>query len=326
MKIPKKYLMVPHRHSAKSLIRQWVYDGLMPRMLIIQLTEEYKGCRRERAQYLGELLTMAYDLEDLQWGRAVADKFGICCKEGYTASECAFLHDYQENDIVHFKQKFNESVILNKEIKPELSKRISRRVVPPADITNMLTLSSAYNVYALKHANGALTVLVLNDCNCDVLIDEEEFCDDAPLYFTEPNHFISPVHIVKIAAQVVEYVLRCIGYPPMPVNKKVLFTHPGCNFLNRENYVEDGEQAESWAGVEVRLAREQRTMYAFTDTMRWQKREHESRALWGQLDDRLLTCMSAAQMLFARLTAAFMPTFVTDDQIGLEANALKLFK
>lgn len=132
--------------------------------------------------------------------------------------------------------------------------REPRLVAADPDMRRMIPISRRDSIVAYRTAEGQLTLAAFCDAVGDVLIDEESFCDEWPLYFSEKCHFRSPVACVLTARKVLECVLSIIGYPPMRIRPAVFFTAHDCVLINDQDYMGwDAPRCDEWPDVEVTM-------------------------------------------------------------------------
>ncbi len=99
---------------------------------------------------------------------------------------------------------------------------------------------------------GALVLRVCNDCAQDILIDEEEFNNEEPLYFTESSHFTSPVFLVTKAKHILNEILTQMGYPYVRIRTELAFVSRYANPYNMD-CMYDIESKGDWLGLDLKV-------------------------------------------------------------------------
>lgn len=256
MRKPAKKFFSPE-YGCQSImrIRQWLASGASPVDVVRWINSEYAKATDDRARFhLGMMLCAALATEDIPQGLILASKsakmFGLSINMGQTVSECAMqklMGEYGE-DCVKWFDSFN-AYFIKKCPLPSASAPadLVTRAVSLQDHRNLITIDAKHSIYAVRDVEGKVWIMAVNGCNTDVLIDEEMFDDNPPLYFTATNHFVSPIWIVSQVTRILEYILKRIGYPPFPIYKKIIFDKQGINLINEEEYIE----SKQWVGFDV---------------------------------------------------------------------------
>lgn len=256
MRKPAKTFFSPE-YGCKSImiIRKWLASGASPVDIVRWINKEYAKASDDTTRFhIGMMLSAALATENNPQGLLLANKsakmFGLSPVMGQTVSECAMLKLMSEygEDCVKWFDSFNAYFIKKC---PLPSASAPSDLVTPAvslqDHRNLITMDAKHSIYALRDIEGKVWIMVVNRCNTDVLIDEEMFNDNPPLYFTANDHFVSPIWLATKVAQILEYILMRIGYPPFPIHKKIIFDKQGINLINEEEYID----CEKWKGIDV---------------------------------------------------------------------------
>ncbi len=236
-------------------MRAWMDSGATAADLVRWIKAEYAKANEDKTkEHLGLMLATSMSVSDSFSGRKLAEKcadmFGLPTSKGNAIGEDAMLTMAIINGCRPFEwpETFNPYFVKKCSL-PSAScpKTIVTKALSDDDHRCLVTVDADHSIYFMRDAAGYLWLIAINHCSTDILVDEETFHCDPPLYFTENSHFISPVWIVRQIAAVLEYILMKIGYPPVHIYKRVIFDAQGVNLINEDVYLENGE----WDGVDV---------------------------------------------------------------------------
>lgn len=258
---PKTYEKKSYRIGAVRMARNWLTRDITPDEMVKFYYDIYAKCAGDSDEQRRMLALMAYcmSLTDENFANRAAELAVIKRFHGRSIGEsiAAFLED--EYADIPWRATVGKGLDLN-----------SILVVTQANtdiFTSDFTLTAvAYivevegsRVYIWRSSFGELNIDVINDFNDKILVDEELFNDEPPLYFSEHSHFISPVCVANITRRVLESVLEIIGYPPLVIHMHVYFTNPEAELLNADEYSMGGPDIGwCWNGVYVRTRRSYR--------------------------------------------------------------------
>ena len=111
----------------------------------------------------------------------------------------------------------------------------------------VVAISEKEKVYCYKEHDGALVLLSVENCNQDILCDEDTFIEgELPFYFTATTHFVSPVFKLGMLSTLLNELLLHIGYPYMRIKKKVLYTAADVRLINEDDMWDD-----PWQGLDL---------------------------------------------------------------------------
>lgn len=175
-------------------------------------------------------------------------------------------------------------------------------------VGNVLTIDIADAIYAIMKGDGTLNLYVMENCPDDILIDEEPFADEAPLYFTSSTHFTSPVFKVKVVKQILDHCLEEIGYPHIPVKMTVIFTAHDANLINIEDYA----RHESWKDIEVLMLKSILPNYAFNNSRSFIDKNEDANSLKNQMRAALIHSICATSILYHS---------ICDDNVATNLNS-----
>jgi len=307
-KIPQKYLCSTNQREARAFIRQCLASGITVKDMAAQLTAKYRTSGAAVREHLGKLLSIIYDFDSPEIARQCARIFGLSLIDGLSVSESVYIEGYSDDEQIFRRKEFSSNVI---SYMPVVSPFPSSRwplTVASSACEDVLTISSEHNIYAVMGADNELNLFILEPCPNDILIDEDIFGNEEPLYFTEHSHFTSPVFRINLAKRILDHCLAEVGYPHIPVKKKVIFTSHEANLMNLDDY----RCHDSWKDVEVIMLKSVVPAYAINKSGCILDKERAPKDLKNQLREMLLFSISATAMLYEsacseRLTLSMTP-------------------
>lgn len=251
----KKYFQPSCGTKSIMQMRRWMDSGATAADLVRWIKTEYDKAEDDRTkEHLGLMLAAAMSVSDSFSGRQLAHKcarlFDMPTVKDRSIGEVAILTMAIINGSKPFEwpETFNpyfaKNCLLPSDAAPT---EIVTKALSPADHRNLVTVDARHSVYFMRDALGYAWLIAVNHCNTDILIDEETFHCDPPLYFTDSTHFISPIWIVKQVADILEYILMMVGFPPMKIYKRVIFDSQEANLINEDIYLASDE----WEDVDV---------------------------------------------------------------------------
>lgn len=298
-KIPERFLSPANERQALANIRQWLSSGLTVEAMATQITRRYPRCRPATKKYLGKLLASIYDFETPKTAAECAELFGHKVVDGLSVSESLAIEDSKPKERVFRLLDFDESVSLCDIMGKPFPHDKWPMVLTCGNDNMVLTLNEDHNIYAFRDSDCSITIFIVDNCDKDILVDEEPFNDEEPLYFTESTHFISPVFKVRIVKNILDYILEKIGYPRVDINIKVVFSHPGAFLINRDEYEEGGCSEDGWRGVEVLTMSSILPCHAFSSVTRFLTvRDADSDSPACDLSVMLINALQATSMLY----------------------------
>ena len=307
-KIPQKYLSATNHREARAFMRQCLASGMSVKDMAAQLTAKYRASRSIVREHLGALLSIIYDFDSPETARKCARMFGHDLVEDLSVSESVYISGYSQDERIFRRKQFSSEVTSYKPVVDSFPSSRWPFTVSPSASGDVLTISREHNIYAMLDAGNELNLFILEPCPDDILIDEELFGNDEPLYFTESSHFTSPVFRINLIAHILDYCLTEIGYPHIPVKKKVIFTSHEANLVNLDDYLSH----KDWKDVEVIMLKTVIPEYAINKSSCILDRKRSLDDVKNQLREMLLFSISATAMLYGavcneRLTLSVTP-------------------
>lgn len=251
-------------------------------------TDDFTRC------HLGLMLCAVYDSETFaeQVARKCALMFGLDIIKGHSISESALIESIK----IYGVSNFHWLSALDDEFKErslssimELPKEKVSGNLTTRDCENLLPVDPANRVYALRAIDGSLWLIGFCGSNEDILIDEECFNGSPAVYFTEHRHFTSPVWRINAIADILNYILRRSGFPPVQLRKRVVFDGPYVTLLNYEDY----RSAKSWEGIDVIVTRKEGSCPAVPPSLSLTVKPRGCPPEIAMLENRLVMCLSA---------------------------------
>ncbi len=263
--IPEKYYKEENQREALANLRRCLASGMTVKDIAKQLTSKYEHASDSQKKHIGKLLASVYDFESRTTAKACALLFSIKMLNSLSVGESAYIDGYEDSDMVSFKKMYSLEVIGGMGEVFDNYQGGRSRILSPASNSNVLTISKDDNIYAVIHSKGNMSIFIVESCDTDILVDEESFMSEAPLYFTESTHFVSPVFKIKQVKSIFDYCLKEIGYPAISVNQKVIFADMRANLINRSEYVGEVADRDDWNGIDVIMYKEIVPDYPISD-------------------------------------------------------------
>lgn len=253
----KKYFMPEAGPCSIMHMRSWISKGASPESIARWITSEYaKASDDTIRRHLGLMLCAAYDSgrngDTEVIARKCADLFGLDLKKGHTVSESALAEAIKIKGIENFKWLDSLSPAYESRCcSPQKSCLGSQNqltdVLTARDCDNMFPICLDQLIYVLRGIDGHLWIVAFCERDDEILVDEEVIGFEPALYFTEHDHFTSPVWLVNSVTRILSYILEVTGYPPMQIHKRVIFTGQNMRLINYETYRYD----KAWEDVDI---------------------------------------------------------------------------
>lgn len=315
-KIPQKYLSATNHREACANVRYFLASGLSVKDMAEQLTEKYRTSKSAVREHLGKMLATIYDFENSEIARECARMFGIEPLSTLSVSESLCLYGLRDSERVFSKKEFSDDVTGNLAPVDTFPAAKWPMVVASGCYDDIITLSSSHNIYAAMGEGKELNLFIFEPSHSDILIDEAVFGDEVPLYFTEIDHFVSPVFKINVLKRLLDFCLEEVGYPYIRINKKVIFTSAQARLVNLDQYVGEDYREKEWEGIEVIMMKDIMPHYAITDTCSMFYGD-DPEAPYNQLRGMLLHSLISASMLYEtvwaeKLTLSLSPKKLTE--------------
>lgn len=193
------------------------------------------------------LLSILFSTHNEDLARKSAKVLGIEQSAGLSIGETIFCNVYKERDPILWKRKFSEFED-NFEYKTDISDwKTLNNIIPRSMSNRAMALyreprgTYITNIYVVREAEGDIRLIGVNNCSTAFLADEAPFNGDMPFYFTDSTHFVSPRFYINKMADLIEFIMKEVGYPPVRILKSVVFPNIGAEKIN-EIHDEDEEE------------------------------------------------------------------------------------
>lgn len=259
--IPKKYLTIRYSMDAFHRLRKWCSDDTRIIRAAEEVVDAYEHANEDTRRYLARLLAMIMGLRSEDFSRKCMTDTDL------TVLECRSVGESIYSDYKFLMGNPQRSVCMSpcvwdwKHLKKKINLARHRYFIRKDDTDNLLTISSDDGIYVCRHKDGSVRIFIINDCDNGMLIDEQSFNDDCPLYFTESRYFISPVFKIKVVIKILNFFLAEIGYPSVCIIPDVIFPSPGAYFVNKDVYMPGGECFSAWKGINVTTRMDTKGLY-----------------------------------------------------------------
>lgn len=305
--IPKKYLNHSNARQAWVRLAKWCATEQGMNDLASDIVDAYEVANEVDRVYLGLLLSMVFELKSPTLARECASRFGMVQEIGCSMAATVYMSGMGGYDDVLLYRYLPQCLLLDycKEM------AYDDKLVSLFDnkyregVYAIYEVSRKDKIYFCTHLDGPVRVFILNDCGESILVDEEAFNDEEPLYFTEYSHFVSPLFKVKAIVRFVEFFLKETGFPYVRLIPTMIFTSDSAVLINREDYDAGGEKEQDWKGCEALVKSDFRNtcmLYAITPKESLTKRQ--------SLQYHLRLIFAAAALLYDKYPPT--PSFFKD--------------
>ncbi len=322
--IPKKFLAASHDRCARAVIRNCLESGASVRDMALQLTEKYRQSGPRVRAHLGRLLSIIYDFEASDIAEECARMFGLEVKEGLNVSQSVYISGYRDDETLYWRKNYTLEVMCRKEILEPYPAGDYPMTIPPRDLENVLTINGDDKLFAFMESDGTINFFVTENCPHDILVDEEKMFDEAPLYFTEHSHFISPVFKLKMVRTIFNYCLREIGFPNIRIKMTAFFTHPGVNLINIDEYEQGGASHAHWKGINVVMLKNVLPHYPLGNSIVFIDRDSEP--LVNQLQSTIVYSVAATSILYEEICRRNLRTKLSPTTLASLCKSCGIFQ
>lgn len=253
----KKYFSPEYGAKSIMMMRTWMANGAKPIDIARWIKTEYAKAEDDGdREHLGIMMcaTISAERNDqfiLELAEKCSQMFRLPHSVWRSHAESALM-ELTKNPFLPIKwlEDFNPYFI--KKCKLPSATAPSKSVTRAFSFgqqKEMVTIDKRYGIYYFRGRDGRAWLMIVNTCPDAILVDEEDFGTEPPMYFTENTHFISPVWMVTRVAKILDYILMRIGYPPVHINRMVVFDSPGVELINEEELID----REAWQDVDIVL-------------------------------------------------------------------------
>lgn len=234
----EEYFSEENIHISLRMMRQWQKKGVSPNDIVRKCLKVYQDCNEsDYAHKLLMLMSAAMDFSDPKKAQKALRHIRVPLRQSRSVGESVFKEllesDCYEPMLQEFNQKIKyDSLFTNK---PRFSS--SQMICRPMDSCRMAAISP--NIYAYRSHNGTLELILLQECSESILIDEDCFMNEKPLYFTRHTHFISPLYRLDEVRYILNHILARVGYPALQIKLSVYFFDSDAELINLNEYILD---------------------------------------------------------------------------------------
>lgn len=311
MKIAKKYLSSASGLSSYHQVRKWVHKGATVKEIAEALTASYGEAKDKDKLHISTMLALAYDFASPKLAEKCLGLTGAARKSRMSVGQTVFLRRCEQLDYVDWVKVYSDSVRKWKPLVEKFDTDQWHDIIYEEHSGRVLTVDREDHIHALRSNDGSLTLFILNDCNSDMLIDESSFISDAPLYFTESTHFVSPVYKINLVGKILDYCFAMVGYPPVNIKREVIFTSSSAKLMNIDEYTGLGSRVRDWDGVTVGFSAKSASPY-FYDCIHFLD-EFKVNSFRNNVLNMMIDSLAAASMLYKRIKIDFGEEFVNAD-------------
>lgn len=298
--IPKKYLALKSAMYAFTHIRKWCSDETRIRQAAEEVVDAYGQANDTDRGYLAEMLAIIMGLRSEDFSRRCMPDAVLKTFEHRSVGESIYTHydcgvGGPERSACIDPCVWDWSYLQKK---PDLSRH--KFLLHRDDLNNILTVSDSDEIYVCRSNDGTVRIFILDNREEDMLIDEEPFNGNCPLYFTEDSHFISPVFKLKVVMKILNFFFAEIGYPSVRIIPEVIFTSSGAHLINRYDYMHGGEISVAWKGINVTTRRDVKGLYIL-DSIVCFINDYPGRVFSDILVYKLLEALSATAIMYSKI-------------------------
>lgn len=313
MKIAKKYLSSSSSLSSYHQVRKWVHVGIPVMEIVETLTAAFGEAKAKDKDklHLSSMLAMAYDFGSPKFAEKCLSLMGATKKSRMSVGQSIFLERCEHLGYVDWVREYSDNIKRWNPLVEKFDTDRWRGIIYDEHSGRVLTIDREDNIHALRSSDGSVTLFILNDCCADMLIDEESFIMEAPMYFTESTHFVSPVYKINLVWKILDYCLSMIGYPHVNIKREVVFTSAGAKLMNIDEYTGLGVHVHDWDGVSVGFSAKSASPY-FYDSIHFLD-EFKVNSLRNDLLNMLIDSLAATSVIYKRIKINFGEEFVKAD-------------
>ena len=206
------------------------------------LVRYYPDADEQTRKYLSMLSSLLYDMVPLGKGRTASL---LCFSPAGLAEQVSLNLGTSESIFFALGGVPNKHLVLPADIDDTPDDGVVRYFQEGSHVG---CLSREHNIHYYRDICGSLVLLSVLPVDSAVLVDEELFGDEEPLYFTESTHFVSPVYLLDKATILIRQILRRINYPHLRIRHIVVYDGEDCYPINEDDAWESDKQ---WFGRDL---------------------------------------------------------------------------
>lgn len=256
---PKTYEKRANRIGAVRMARNWLTRDITPEGMVKFYHDVYKKCGKDADEQRKVLAIMAYcmSLADDDFAIRAAKMAGIDWTPGRGVGESIAIFLEEKYGGIPWRVRFNPGFRFEENLADTSGRAVASHTASEQAARFLLHIGDVdrSRIDMWRSPDGGLNLCVTNQFDDSILIDEEPFSGEPPLYFSEHTHFLSPVCVANVTRRVLASVLELAGYPPVAVRAVAWFSNPNACFVNADDYSECTlANGWHWDGVDVHMA------------------------------------------------------------------------
>ncbi|MBQ2434897.1 MAG: hypothetical protein II269_02040 [Bacteroidaceae bacterium] len=206
------------------------------------LYRKYPKTSDEERIHLSMMSSMLYDLLSLGKGR----QSSLLCLSPAGLAEEVCLSLGSSESIFYALGGTTKKLVLPTDVDDTPDEHIKKYFTADSYVR---CISRKHNIHCYRDGAGALVLAGVIPVKSAVLVDEEMFADEEPLYFTESTHFVSPVYLLDRAEILIKELLQIVGYPHLRIRHIVVYDGGAdCYPINEDDMWESDTQ---WLGRDL---------------------------------------------------------------------------
>lgn len=205
------------------------------------LYRKYPDTDEPGKRYLSMMSSMLYDLLSLGKGR----QSSLLCLSPAGLAEEVCLSLGTSESIFYALGGTTKKLVLPTDVDDTPDEHVMKYFTADSYVR---CISRKHNIHYYRDGAGSLVLLTVLPVKSAVLVDEEMFGDEPPLYFTESTHYVSPVYLLDRAEILIKELLRIIGYPHLRIRHVVVYDGADCYPINEDDMWESDTQ---WLGRDL---------------------------------------------------------------------------
>lgn len=207
------------------------------------LYRKYLDADEAGKRYLSMMSSMLYDLISLGKGRQSSL---LCLSPAGLAEEVCLSLGSTEAIYFALGGTTTKKLVLPTDVDDTPDEHVMKYFTADSYVR---CISRKHNIHYYRDGAGSLVLLGVIPVENAVLVDEEMFADEEPLYFTESTHFVSPVYLLDRAEILIKELLQIVGYPHLRIRHVVVYDGGAdCYPINEDDMWESDTQ---WLGRDL---------------------------------------------------------------------------
>lgn len=324
--IPKKYLSHKYAAEARTQLRKWLM-GKDAGDAARELLDAYEGASDADCRHLAVLMTMVFDLQTPPVAAECARLFGFDTRPAMSVGEAMLVGSCAQASDLAWLKSFSKKVGVWNELSKDFDTNRYPLIAPPDKSRSILTISAKDGIYAFRHTGGMVDFFAVTNTCEEVLVDEERFNDEYPLYFCTNSHFVSPVFMLKAVRRLFEFVAAEIGYPTVKVNLTMILNNSAGSLINADDYSTGGIKADEWEGIVAYERRDYIGKYLFDNIGDFlYNADADPSSVESSVMSKLIEVLAAVSIMYKGLNEDYALHDLTKAKMTRYARKLGIFR